>query len=288
MRTAQIFALTLLVIMFSPLVIAQQGSTLIQCGTILEAELTINDLNQNNDPAHTYTISLSAGDTITVRVQRIGDFLRFGVGILGLQSNRLTESFHSGDVAQIDVTVPANGVYTVYIWGNDETQVGVYEAFFGCTLRNGTVIAPGDVVTPDQSPTVAPSVASFSGFGFPGLAPVDFTQGVTIPFTPGTPNTGSISDGFVGIFGFTFSGNTGDVFDLSFERLSGNLNLGLAVLSEQNEIAFQASLVTSSSLSTRFTLPSTGGYTIGVFRIELLPPAAPEATTFQITGAINP
>ena len=60
------------------------------------------------------------------------------------------------------------------------------------------------------------------------------------------------------------------------------------VLSANNEVVFQASLVTSESLSTRLTLPSAGQYTIGVFRIDLLPPASPEATAFQITGTLNP
>jgi hypothetical protein len=41
-------------------------------------------------------------------------------------------------------------------------------------------------------------------------------------------------------------------------------------------------------LNTRFTLPTAGQYTIGVFRIDLLPPAAPEATAFQVQGTLNP
>jgi hypothetical protein len=88
--------------------------------------------------------------------------------------------------------------------------------------------------------------------------------------------------------GLTFDGNVGDTFALDFSKLSGNLNLGLVVLSANNEVVFQASLVTSDSLSTRLALPSAGQYTIGVFRIDLLPPANPEATAFQITGTLNP
>lgn len=29
-------------------------------------------------------------------------------------------------------------------------------------------------------------------------------------------------------------------------------------------------------------------YTIGIFRIDLLPPAAPEATAFQLQATLNP
>jgi len=70
------------------------------------------------------------------------------------------------------------------------------------------------------------------------------------------------------------------------------MNFGLVVLSESNEIFFQASLVTSESLSTRFTLLATGQYTIGVFRINLVDPAVVEPTVFQIkrttTGPSGP
>jgi len=61
-----------------------------------------------------------------------------------------------------------------------------------------------------------------------------------------------------------------------------------ALLSADNQVVFQASLITSDTLTTRFTLPTAGTYTIGLFRIDLLPPDAPEATAFQITATLNP
>ena len=80
--------------------------------------------------------------------------------------------------------------------------------------------------------------------------------------------------------------SAGDTLDLSYTRRSGNMNLGLVVLSENNEVFFQASLVTSESLSTTFTLPTAGTYTIGVFRISLVEPDAVEPTVFQLQGAL--
>ncbi|MBX3016154.1 MAG: hypothetical protein KF832_31825 [Caldilineaceae bacterium] len=50
----------------------------------------------------------------------------------------------------------------------------------------------------------------------------------------------------------------GDMLDLSYTRVSGNMNLGLVVLSADNHVFFQASLVTSESLSARFILPEEG------------------------------
>ncbi|PJF39141.1 MAG: hypothetical protein CUN54_09370 [Phototrophicales bacterium] len=138
-----------------------------------------------------------------------------------------------------------------------------------------------------NEPINSPSNA-FSGFGFPGLASVDFNNGITIPFNAGVPNAGSIAPGFDSVFGFDLDAKGGDVFDMTFARTSGNMNLGVAILSSSNQIVFQASLVTSETLSTRLTFPADDRYTIGVFRIDLLPPDVPEATGFQITGTLNP
>lgn len=46
------------------------------------------------------------------------------------------------------------------------------------------------------------------------------------------------------ILGFTAEVEAGDVLSLDYERVSGNMNLGLVVLSANNEVFFQASLVT--------------------------------------------
>lgn len=90
------------------------------------------------------------------------------------------------------------------------------------------------------------------------------------------------------ILGFTLDAKAGDVLDLNYELLKGNMNLGLVVLSDQNQVAFQASLVSSEVLNTRFTLPTAGEYTIGVFRIALIEPEKVEKTEFQLTAMIKP
>lgn len=65
------------------------------------------------------------------------------------------------------------------------------------------------------------------------------------------------------------------------------MNLGLVVLSAENEVFFQASLVTSSALATQFTLPAAGQYTIGVFRMGLVEPEAVAPMSFA-TPAVLP
>jgi hypothetical protein len=115
------------------------------------------------------------------------------------------------------------------------------------------------------------------------LAPVDFSSVAEIPLLLDTVMTGVIPTGNE-ILGFTLDAAAGDTLDLSYTRVSGNMNLGLVVLSESNEVFFQASLVTSEALSTRFTLPVAGQYTIGVFRISLVEPEDAEPTVFQLKG----
>ena len=43
----------------------------------------------------------------------------------------------------------------------------------------------------------------------------------------------------------------------------------------------------SEMLSTRFTLPAAGQYTIGVFRISLVEPEKVKPTVFQLHGVLN-
>ncbi|MBI1282413.1 MAG: hypothetical protein GC179_30080 [Anaerolineaceae bacterium] len=166
---------------------------------------------------------------------------------------------------------------------------GAYTISLGCTLRNGTVVEPGDISSSQTSNASSPTnVPSFSGTGFPGLAPVDFANAFIIPLTVNTPISGAIPPAGDAIIGFNIDATANDNLALGFNRLSGNLNLGLVVLSADNKVIFQASLVTTSEFNAKFTLPTTGTYIIGIYRIDLLPPNPPETTAFQITATLNP
>jgi hypothetical protein len=125
------------------------------------------------------------------------------------------------------------------------------------------------------------------GTGFPGLPAVDFTNVAKIPMVGGTPMTGAVTPTGSEILGYTLDGKVGNTVELGVNKLSGNLNLGVVVLSADNKVVFQASLVTSTALTTTFTLPSDGQYTIGVFRVDLLPPDAPQPTAFQVTAKVS-
>lgn len=69
------------------------------------------------------------------------------------------------------------------------------------------------------------------------------------------------------------------------------------MLSEENEVFFQASFVASTSLVATFTLPTAGEYTTGVFRTSLVEPDLMQSaalrqqytvpTVFQSQGSLS-
>jgi hypothetical protein len=173
----------------------------------------------------------------------------------------------------------------------DGKGIGALTLNVGCTLANGKIIKAGDFDKSNSSGSANTStsntgtVPAFSGNGFPGLQPVDFSDVAKVPLVLGQAQSGAISTKNSDVLGFTFNGKANDVLDLTFTRVSGNLNVGLVVLSSDNKVVFQASLITSKTLNTQFIVPYDGTYTIGVFRIDLLAPSKPEATAFQL--AVN-
>lgn len=260
------------------------------CGAFIDNEVA------RDRELHRYFIHLSRGDHFKVRVVSLAsayESLTLDIGLVAPNDfviSRLDYDNEKEETIETDA-LSVSGTYKLYVRSYTNTT-GSYNVAITCVLADGTVVNPGDTQTisanPSESSQDAVSSEANVQFGFPGLASVNFGQGVTIPLNFGTPNTGSISPGFEGIFGFTFTANAGDIMDLGFTRMSGNLNLGFAVLSSDNQVAFQASLVTSNVLSTQFNVPATGDYTIGVYPISLIPPDAPETTTFQISGTLNP
>jgi len=279
-----------------------------ECGAIVESEFG------QNEEEHIYLLNMAPGESFTLAIEPVGDFLKTIIVVYGPSGIELGRTGSSGSVEQKPTltsgTVSARGIYKIRVANShveaygDKLQtgsnfwggVGTYQLLIGCVLRDGTIIDPGDAPQPTPTPapvpepTVRPALPeaeiSFTGIGFAGLAPVDFSAVAEIPLLFDTAMTGVIPTGNE-ILGFILDAETGDTLDLSYTRRSGNMNLGLVVLSETNEVYFQASLVTSESLSTRFTLPEAGQYTIGVFRISLVEPEKVEPTVFQLQGSLG-
>ena len=63
--------------------------------------------------------------------------------------------------------------------------------------------------------------------------------------------------------------------------------IGIAVVGPDKKTLFQVSLIASDAFNTKLALPADGKYTIGVYRVELNPPAKPKATSFELTATLN-
>jgi len=254
----------------------------IECGGILQGEF------QESGEEHNYFLNLLPGDQLSVQSEGVGDYVRYTIGLYS-PSNRDVQTVYSVNQNPYDATgvLSERGAYRISV---EAVTLGIYTLYVSCVLGDGTVINAGDVAstsTTNDAQSSSP-VSNFSGVGFPGLVPVDFANVARLPLPSSVPMGGAVTPAGGEILGFTLDANASDLVELNFTRLSGNLNLGLVVLSANNEVLFQASLVTSQTLSTRFTVPSAGQYTIGVFRIDLLAPSSPEATAFQIQATLNP
>ncbi|MEZ4711632.1 MAG: hypothetical protein R3A44_30840 [Caldilineaceae bacterium] len=290
-----------------------QGETEVQCGQILESEFT------KNMEEHIYTLSIEPRWSFNVSVKPYGDDLKtviilYGPTGLVIDATNVDNFAYAIPQASPSIssgTLSARGKYRLLVENaavsvshgnvlNDSTYfggVGYYTLSVECTTSNGDRINLDDkpLPTATSAPLPTPTLRSappenslpFSGTGFPGLPPVDFSNAITLPLPLGESVTG-VMPLDEQILGFTLEADTGDTLDLTYTRSSGNMNLGMVVLSEDNEVFFQASLVTSESLSTRFTLPESGEYTIGIFRIRLVEPSQAKPTLFQIKGVLDP
>jgi hypothetical protein len=271
----------------------------VECGTTVQGEFTKNDESQN------YTVTVKPGYQVNVNGRALGDTLRFqlslygptGVGIIEGTYRELIKSpsFKSG-------TLSARGAHTIVAYnrvpGRDDGGVGVYTLQIECIDENGRPITPAPTPAPTAAapaptavapaPTVvAPTAPAFSGVGFPGLPPVDFSEVAAVPLRSGRAVNGAITPRGGEILGYTLEARANATLELSFTREAGNLNLGLVVLSADNKVYFQSSLVTSSALTTTLTLPTAGAYTIGVFRVGLVEPARPQATAFELAARLR-
>lgn len=266
-----------------------QAQTSVECGAIIEGEFT------KSNEVHTYFLTMEPRESFSLSVEPVGDFLNTQITIYEPAGSRIGDTgYWAQKTPRIESgTLGARGEYKIEVRNHGGTgggTAGIYTLSIGCITNEGPV-NPDDTYTSQQttpsSPPTQPTT-EFSGVGFPGVPPVDFSNMFKLEFQDGFPIPGKMPPGFNNVVGFTFNAAAGDVLDLSYTRQSGNLNLGLVVLFPQSQVYFQSSLVTSDRLNTRLTLPEAGEYTIGVFQINLVAPATPEETSFELIGKLNP
>lgn len=254
-----------------------QNAVPVVCGDIVEASFTAPE------SFVTFALELSAGDMFYVETQRLGDSLRFNVwrganlgtaifapaGGVIISGSRLDVGFADfvDDIRMETGILDETGEYAIRLLNND--IAGTFQLRVGCTLRDGTVIEPGDTVSADSSSNNGVSVqipAEFSGFGFIGLAPVDFSGGIELPLALGQPQVAPVASD---VALYTYAAGEGEVATLSISRASGDISIGVTVINrDTNEIIFLGGLPSSNNLSVELTFPAAGTYAIGLFRLD--------------------
>ncbi len=256
-------------------VYSQSEPVPIDCGLVVDAEL------ENNTAIHYYSIDLTAGDSLEIQ----GDTSSFRAQIQLLEYTGRMITHQNGVNSKLfpnPILIKNTGQHILTIESLGAFG-GLYTLYIDCTLSDGTIMKAGE-----ERPTEAPvPMLGSVEFGFPGAPPQDFSVGVTLPLQAGVANPGTISEGFQGIFGYTFEASAGNTVDLSFVRQSGNLSLGLAVVGADNTVVYQTSLIGATSMSASFPIPISQTYTIGAYLINLSAPASPENTGFTIQASIN-
>lgn len=247
----------------------------LKCGEIVESYFEIDQ------EAHSYFVNLSSGDKIIVTgevKQGYEETINLDVRIFAPNGRQLVDPWY-GDRIEASTTIVDSGTHLVLAEGYGNYG-GKYKLYVKCILSNGTIVQPGDV----SSDSVTDKTAGEDNLP----APDNFSNIITLPLPDNGSTNGIIKPDDTDVLGFAFEASADDVLDLTYTRSSGNLNLGLVVLSAKNdEIIFQASLITTKTLSTQIVLPSSGEYIIGVFRIDPLPSGA-KPTAFQLQGILNP
>jgi hypothetical protein len=180
----------------------------------------------------------------------------------------------------------------VYVKGRTDTG-SRYTFSVGCTLADGTVVNPGDAMpvrlsaampasgaTPAAAP--APTVA-FSGYGFPGMPPLDFSKTVEIPLASGQSFNGALGSSGQDVFAYTYDATAGSSANLTLKRISGDLSMGVVVINKADKtIVFLAGMPASGSLQARIDFPTGGTYVIGVFRLDIPPHFVGTSGAFEV------
>lgn len=294
-RSLFVVLLLVLALMSIGTLMTSAQATTVQCGDIVEGEF------RKSESSVQFTITLAPGDVLEVSARRFGDYLLFydwysnvHTGILAPSGSVVTRlrgdsSSYSSFTMKTGV-LGERGEYTIKLTNMQAT--GSFTLEIGCTLRDGTVIKPGDVSPTDDSasanetrPTPEPafpvgaiqgtggvnssteaSSSPFTGFGFPGIGAVDFSAGIPFPLALGESHKGAVGSD---ITLYTYEASEGEAATLSISRVNGNVSIGVTVINQaDNSIVFLGGMPTSNNLSVELTFPTSGTYAIGVFRLD--------------------
>jgi hypothetical protein len=247
------------------------------CGEAFTTEMT------RNVEIHTYSLQTSDTDkTFQVNVATVGSYFRTHIVVIDKLKKLAgsSNSYNLSSQARADLDVSQPGLYTIFVANaqlNESGQlsvdrqggIGIYTILITCVSKDGTVIAP------DPNKIQKASVGG-------GSTSIDVTKLIQIPMGANTPMSGGIPPTNSPAYGYTFDGKADTTASLTFTRLTGNLNVGVAVVTANGAtMLFQSSLMSAQTLSAEFAIPADGQYIVAVYRLDPVPDGA-QTTTFTV------
>jgi hypothetical protein len=244
-----------------------------------------NEFNRDNQ-YHIYFLYLESGDSVNISAISTAGNYQTLVLDLGLRTptGHIIDEIYTGcdyydwcdgllgSTSSIETEpVSESGVYRILVHGFTSTS-SPYNFTVGCTLRDGTVIRPGDAprVEPPSQTISNPNLPSFSGFGFPGIMSVDFSNAIEIPISDGQSQTSAFGSSGQDVFAYIYEASAGSSATLSVSRISGDISIGVAVINQaDNSVLYLGGMPSSDNLSIELEFPSAGTYVIGVFRLDI-------------------
>lgn len=270
--TSKVLSSFAIVILFTLVTVnfAQSSPVPIQCGTIVESELTSIEPPFGKETDN-YSLELSANDAITIEMIPVGTtpniyFRLFDPSYKAIYDTGWGQGRGQAENIQ-DFVVPASGTYTIGLGANSLTA---YTLYVGCLLRDGTKITAGSTVVSETSQTESNVTEAlelpFTGYGFPGVSSIDFSAGIEIPLQLGQAQTAPIGSD---VILYTIDTTAESTSTLTLSRVSGDISVGVTVTKKDtNEIIFLSGLPSGNNLSVELTFPSDGTYVFGLFRLD--------------------
>jgi len=273
-----IFAYLLVFIVMSSfnMIYAQPERPALRCGDatigeIVEGQSTAFDIGRFVDEYH---LDIRAGTIVDILVKPLGDTFNTGF-VLVDSGNNDTLLVNSGIQGETDIVqnlrLGASNL-TLRIFGlrKDFQEETPFE-FYGYNNNAGRYFGAYEIeiiCVDDVSLTPMPqrSIPISPNFGFPGVAPRDFSTGIELPLTLAQPQTAPVG-GDVALYTYTAAAN--ETRTLKISRVSGDISIGVSVINKDtNEIVFFGGMPSSNTLSVELTFPSDGTYAIGLFRVD--------------------
>ncbi len=250
----------------------------LQCGSIIESQFKDYEY-------HRYYITFLRGDILNLSAEVAQGYesdLDVDVAVFA-DNGRDVVSGNSGNSVPVETSLPESGTYLIGIDGIGRYG-GNYILYVGCTLADGMVIKPGDAPPVSVGTGTTPvETTNFSGYGFSGVAPVDFSASIEIPVSRGQSQNGAFGSSGSDVFAYTYEANAGETATLTLRRTSSNLSIGVAVINRaDNSIVFLAGMPSTGSLTAELQFPSAGAYTIGIFRLDLAPNSVGTSGAFEV------